>query len=111
MKTTDCAPVACAEPWSADVEAIEASSPPSASSPLSAASPRRLVNELNRSAAPGLKWIAGGAAKGACCCCAWWSSAARHRYPALTAAATSTDSRTAFGVSTDNSLQAAPDGA
>src|SRR5262249_21207835 len=60
-------------------------------------------------AASGWKWSAGGTATSTFCG-VLWSSAARHRYPALTAAATSADSRTAFGVSTGNSLQSASDG-
>ncbi len=109
MKTTDFDPVACTESGCADVEAISAFAGLSVSCcVIRAASLRRPVNESNRPAL-GLKWIAGGTATGTFCS-ACWSSAARHRYPALTAAATSADSRTAFGVSTGNSVQAASDG-
>ncbi len=110
MKTTDCAPLACAEPGRDAVGAAWASFALSASCcAIRAASLRKPVNESKRSAL-GLTLIAGGGAT-ATFCSAWWSSAARHRYPALTAAATSADSRTAFGVSTDNSVQAGSDGA
>ena len=105
----DCDPLACADGCCADAGASCACSALSASCRATrAASACRPVNELNRSAL-GWKWIAGGTATRTFCA-AWSSSAARQRYPALTAAATSADSRTACGVSTDNSLQSASDG-